>query len=251
MISVVCVYDRLELFDKHLRASLESQDTEHELIAIDNCHAQYDSAAKALNSGGRRARGDFVMFAHQDVSLLSRVFLKEAERMLNQVRDLGVAGLAGKSKRGRVMTHLTQGEPPRPAGDSSFTDVLEVQTVDECLIFIPRVVFNSLEFDESVCDGWHLYAVDYALSARERGLRTVVLPLAGYHRSPGYSMTKDYYGTLRKVIVKHRLHQKRIFTSMGDWNTWEPVVSQRFRNELRTRRYRAVGMLSRCLRGRT
>jgi hypothetical protein len=248
MISVVCVYDKLDLYEEYLLASLRAQDTEHELIAVDNCHREYKSAAMALNYGGRRAGGNFIMFAHQDIRLQSSAFLRDAEHMLGRIHHLGIAGLAGKRRGGKVLTHLTHGDPPRLAGSPAFADITEIQTVDECLIFVPKTVFDTLEFDEHVCDGWHLYAVDYALSAMERGLRAIVLPLAAYHRSPGYSMTKDYYQTLKRVIAKHRTHCKWIPTSMGDWNTRLPVLPQRYRAEIRRRRLSAVGALSRYLR---
>lgn len=249
MISVVCVYSDFETLSAFLMRSLDAQTRECEFILIDNSEHIYSSAARALNLGGRMAKGEYIMFAHQDFRFSSNRFLEEAESMLDTVQSLGVAGLAGRGSRKGVLTHLTHGEPPISAGDMTFTDVIEVQTIDECLIVVPRDVFSLLEFDEGACDGWHLYAVDYALSVASLNLRVVVLPLAGYHKSSGYrSMTREYYRILREVVSKHKMNNRRIFTSMGNWSTRLPILPQEYANEIRRRLSRLIGMLISRLR---
>jgi len=67
MISIVCVYnDEITLKD-YLLKSLENQTSKHELILIDNTQGKYKSAAGALNWGGGKAKGKYIMFVHQDV----------------------------------------------------------------------------------------------------------------------------------------------------------------------------------------
>ncbi len=41
-------------------------------------------------------------------------------------------------------------------------------TVDECCFGMTREVFDSLRFNEKICDGWYLYAVEMCLRAKER-----------------------------------------------------------------------------------
>ena len=67
MISIVCVYNNKEILNKYLIKSLESQTEDYELILLDNTQNKFNSAAKALNNGGRKAKGDYIMFVHQDV----------------------------------------------------------------------------------------------------------------------------------------------------------------------------------------
>ena len=40
-------------------------------------------------------------------------------------------------------------------------------TVDECCFGMTREIFDQLCFNESVCDEWHLYAVEMCLRAKE------------------------------------------------------------------------------------
>ncbi|GAG29809.1 unnamed protein product, partial [marine sediment metagenome] len=75
------------------------------------------------------------------------------------------------SRKRESITNIQQGIPamnvPRAV---PLQKPEKVQTVDECLIIIPRPVFDILPFDEKVCDDWHLYAVDYSLGVARLGL---------------------------------------------------------------------------------
>jgi len=230
MISVVCVSnDRTEI-EKCLLPSLESQSVKFELIVIDNSSKKFESAARALNYGAEGARGKYIMFVHQDVLISSRTWLENVERILDGIRDVGIAGVAGKASRNIIFTNINhkEGSPP-PAGKVEINSPTIVQTVDECLFLIPRRVFSNLQFDEEVCSDWHLYAVDYSLSVGQRELSVYVLPFEGVHMSHGKSSlsTGGYYHTLRKVMRKHRDNYKHIYTTMGVWNTHQPVWLQR------------------------
>ena len=82
MISVVCVYNNEAILKVALSRSLQSQTATFELILLDNRDGRYRSAAQALNDGGRRAIGDFIMFVHQDMWLASDTWLEDAEKIL-------------------------------------------------------------------------------------------------------------------------------------------------------------------------
>ncbi|KAF5437493.1 hypothetical protein C5S35_03805, partial [Candidatus Methanophagaceae archaeon] len=100
-------------------------------------------------------------------------------------------------------------------------------TLDECLVIVPKAVFNMLQFDEKVCNDWHLYAVDYSLCTKRLGFDVCLIPMFVYHLSQGHSMSKKYFLTLEKVMEKHRKHYKQICTTMGDWSTFYPLCIQR------------------------
>lgn len=244
MISVVCVYNNEEIFRDYLLKSLKNQNVEFELIGIDNTSNEFKSAAAALNYGGKKARNKYIMFAHQDVSFLPNSWLEDAERFLDSISDLGIAGVAGMSEIGstnpeRGRNIIKHGEPPEvwPWGNR-IQNPEPVQTLDECLVIVPKSTFDVLQFDEKTCEGWHLYAVDYCLSAKERGFGVYVLPMEIYHLSTGAANLKkfkwisgqlpdDYYKILKKVLEKHANTSKVIYTTCGDWNTAYPVVLQR------------------------
>jgi hypothetical protein len=223
MISVVCVYNDMGIYNEYLLSSIQRQNGDHELIAMDNRDGYFKSAAQALNDGGRRAKGDYIMFVHQDVQLKRDDWLNRAEEMLKSLGGFGIAGVAGRKDRSGVITVITHGSPPKLAGSIQLSEPVKVQTVDECLFFVPREIFATVNMDEQTCKDWHLYAVDYSLSIQERGLAAYVLPLEAYHAYPGYSVSRgllpeEYVSTLRRIITKHKSHYSTIYTTCGIWS---------------------------------
>jgi hypothetical protein len=95
MLSIVCVYNDADVFGARLRRSLERQTNQAELIAVDNRDGRFASAAAALNAGAATANGDWIVFAHQDVELLSDDWIAHVEQRLNACPDIGWAGVAG------------------------------------------------------------------------------------------------------------------------------------------------------------
>lgn len=45
------------------------------------------------------------------------------------------------------------------------------ETVDECCFEMTCECFNRLRFNEEVCDGWDLYAVEMCLRGKDNGTR--------------------------------------------------------------------------------
>ena len=82
MISVICVYNNKEILNKYLLKSLKIQTETHELILLDNIGGKFKSASEALNYGGKKAKGDYLMFVHQDVDLCSKTWLENVESIL-------------------------------------------------------------------------------------------------------------------------------------------------------------------------
>lgn len=229
MISIVCVYNNGKILNDYLLKSLKNQTVNYELITVDNTKGKFKSAAEALNHGGRRAKGKYIMFVHQDVDLSPNSWLEEVEKMLDELPNLGIAGVAGKKDEKGVMTVIKHRDPPRWAGSITIKKPEEVQTLDECLTIVPKSVFDVHQFDEKVCNDWHLYAVDYCLSVKRLGFDAYVIPMFIYHRSPGYSFSENYYLTLERVLKKHKKHYKRIYTTMGNWSPLYPLRIQRQR----------------------
>lgn len=234
MISVVCVSNDEKVLRTCLLATLPKQNIPYEFVNVDNRDGRFNSAAKALNQGGKNAKGKYLMFVHQDITLLSDDVLREAERMMDSLPNVGIAGVAGKKDDTGVMSNITHGDPPTAAGTIRIERPEKAQTVDECLVIVPRTVFDSLKFDENVCDSWHLYAADYSLSASIRGLEVYVLPLNVHHYPAGrYPYTNSltntpekFYETLGRLLRKHRKSFSRIHTSTGSWSTRWPLSLQ-------------------------
>lgn len=226
MISVISVYNSEDSLNKYLLKSLYPQNIDYELILVDNTNNIFSSAAEALNHGGNKAKGDYLMFIHQDYDLGFDEWLDKAGKILDNLENVGIVGVAGKHDR-NMISNITTGVPPELAGPIQIEEPKKVQTLDECLIIIPKKIFHEIRFDEVVCDDWHLYATDYCLTTQKAGYDVYVIPLGGYHASPGYSFSPDtYYSTLRKLVKKHKNDYKWIYTSTGSWNTTIPLFIQ-------------------------
>jgi hypothetical protein len=246
MFSIVCAYSNQDTFHKYLVSSLQKQTVKYEPVFVDNCSKQFSSAASALNYGGGKATSKYIMFVHQDVDFESATWLADAGKLLDDLPGLGVAGVAGVSESGRNLRErgrniITHG-PERIAWE--FGNAIDkpeaVQTLDCCVLIVPKTVFDKLQFDEVNCDNWHLYGEDYCLQVKSAGLNTYVLPLGIYHASRGIKRTSrlkivlslgalppEYYATLRDLIRKYRGKYKHIYTTNGEWNTFQPVIIQR------------------------
>lgn len=111
MISIICVYNNEDYLENYLLNSLKAQNIDHELILLDNSDGRFKSAAEALNYGGNKAKCDYLMFVHQDFQLDSDSWLKEAEEIMENLENVGVAGVAGKYDR-NMISNITTGVPP-------------------------------------------------------------------------------------------------------------------------------------------
>ncbi|MFA6434236.1 MAG: glycosyltransferase [Elusimicrobiales bacterium] len=229
--SVVCVYNDAETLAGWALKGLKEQALGFEPILVDNTGGAFRSAAEGLNHGGAKAGGEYIVFMHQDVRLLSADWLRRAEVLLRALPDLGAAGVAGMTKGGsgglfRVgafplenrAVFVYQGpEKERLESGINSSAPVAVQTLDEQLLIIPAKVFSAAGFDAATCAGWHLYGVDYSLSVKKLGLKAYALPLPVWHRSTG-TLNREYYGTLNKVIKKHK-EEKVLYTTCGLWRT--------------------------------
>lgn len=226
MLSIICVYNNKDILQKYLLKSLNEQKIEFETILVDNSNKKFNSAAEALNHGAEKSTGDILVFVHQDICFCPEN-LKEIKEYYYSVDNLGIAGVAGVSetKKG-VISNINHGSPPEPCGINSTEDITPVQTLDECIVIIPKEVFIENKFDQYICDDWHLYVVDYCLNIKSKGYKVVIFPLELYHRSPGYSMSEKYYLTMQKLLKKHRKNYTWIYTSLGNYNTHLPLKMQ-------------------------
>ena len=210
MISIVCVYNDEQVLRERLLPSLGSQLAAHEIITVDNRQSRFQSAAAALNWGAAQISGDWLLFAHQDVALLSEEWLARAEELLNKLNPFGWSGVAGSDATGRFRgmlidrAHLS-GEP--------FTAPMEVQTLDECLLIHRRTDKDDRYFDEGLT-GWHAYGVDACCAAIRSGAQNYVLPLPVWHDSKTTNLAGLEEAHLY-VWQKHGVALKQIATTCG------------------------------------
>lgn len=238
MISIVCTCNNRTDLNNYLLKGLKEQSENYELIVVEDSKTDFTSAAQALNHGGERAKGEYIIFAHQDVLMESTTWLSDLHKMLMTIENLGAAGIAGKSSESpEVVTNVKHGDDPHFAGKKQIDEPVKVQTLDECLMIVPRKVFEARQFDETTCDGWHLYGVDYCLMMDEMGLDVYVLPLSIIHKSSGDPFAPEYYRILGKLFKKYRQKYGTIHTTVSDWNTQYPVTIERMRFWLTNKLY--------------
>ena len=210
MISIICVYNNEKILNDVLLKSLKHQTVSYELITINNIDNKFKSAASAYNTNAKKVIGKYILFVHQDIELDSNSWLEETERILNNIPNLGIAGVAG-AKEGKIYGYLnSEGH----LWGSPFSTPIEVQTIDGCLIIIPNSVFKKQQFDEIVFDGWHCYSDDYALSIKKTRLNTYVIPSFVYHRTLSTN-NKSLVKYLRRLYVRHKSIHKHIYIA-GD-----------------------------------
>jgi hypothetical protein len=244
VISVISIVNDETIAREYLLKGLSKQNKKFELLLLDNKTSTYHSAAQANNAASQKVNGDYLMFVHQDLLMLSKSWLKEVEDWLSTLSKPGLVGIAGMLKprflnafevccryyllrklgksslwfhhygRGNVLHGFNAVK-----WDGRFiSDIVAVQTVDECLLVVPKNIFEKTKFDENTCDDWHMYGVDYALTVTHEGLRVYVLPCYPVlHRSIGH-VNASYFLTLGKIAEK-RKEVKVINTTCGVYPT--------------------------------
>jgi len=225
MISIVCVANDYQILDINLRKSLSNQNREFELIIVDNRNRTFHSLPSALNFGAKYANGKYIMFIHQDVSLLGDSWLERAENILDRLDQFGAAGVAGVTEKNEYKGFLYNsgvlwGSPIKGA--------VPVQTLDEQLMIVPRDLFETLKFDERF--KFHSYCADYCLSLKERGLNVYVLPLMVKHNSLITPIRRA--GSIRQddMILKVKHPQvKHVYKTTGKVRSYVEVRYDRFR----------------------
>jgi hypothetical protein len=183
-ISIVCVYNDLDVRQECLDRSIEALSNEAsdvEYLPVDNVNGSYLSAGTALNYGASLAKNDVVVFAHQDVFLHSLTALKEAAAQLQDpTANFGLLGAIGVGLDGRIVGRIR--DRVVLLGDA-VTRPTEVDSVDEVLFLASRSRLLREPLTESRDMAWHAYAIEYGLRLRGRGLRTGVANVPLTHNS--------------------------------------------------------------------
>ena len=151
----------------------------HEIIRIDDAR----SLAEGYNRGIERARGELLLFSHDDVRIVNRDFGARCFAHLDHCDLLGIAGsavLSGGSWVSAGWPHLAGqiGADESEAGTIAVNIfgtgpalVGGMQALDGVLLFARRALAQELRFDQETFDGWHLYDIDFSYRAALAGHR--------------------------------------------------------------------------------
>ena len=187
--------------------------TPHEIIGIHDARSMCEGYQRGLT----RARGDLLLFSHDDVAVLAPDF---ADRLRNRLVDhelVGVVGSTQLSGEGWIYSrwphmHGQIGMPAVTGAPASTTVTAfrmrgpatpNVQVMDGLFFACTRDLAESTGFDADTFDGWHLYDFDFSYRAWRAGRRTAIChDFLAVHASPG-GFGNDWRRYAERFINKH------------------------------------------------
>ncbi len=163
--------------------------TPHEIVGVHDAR----SLCEGFNRAIRRAKGEVLVFSHDDVEHLAPALGPVLDRHLRRADVIGVAGttqLVGMNWAHSGIQHA-HGIVTHPAGAQFEVSLYGVtaplmqgmQALDGVLFAARREVAETIRFDEDTFDGWHGYDTDFSYRCHQAGLRVAVafdIPLVHY-----------------------------------------------------------------------
>jgi hypothetical protein len=157
------------------------------------------SLAEAYNRGAAKARGDVLVFAHDDIELRTSDFAARLFAHLERYDGVGVAGASritgprwDHAGQRHIHGHVLHLPPPGKAGvllmAAGFQRPVceDVKVLDGVFIAVHRRVWEAHKYDFRTYDGFHGYDLDFTRRASAAGARFAVpLDLTLLHRSTG------------------------------------------------------------------
>jgi hypothetical protein len=212
MISVViCSIDAAKFARARANFAGRLAGTPHEIVGIHDAK----SLAEGYTRGFARAKGEIVVFSHDDVAIASGDFAGALGRALSQLDLVGIAGTtrvigafwpaAGHPYlRGWVTVPMRDGgysvniygvDAPVSSG---------LQGIDGCLFAARREVVSKVGFDAATFDAFHGYDLDFSFSAFRAGYRVgTSAEIVAIHASTGvYDDAWKVYAN--RFEAKHR-----------------------------------------------
>jgi hypothetical protein len=207
---VICSIDPDRL--KRVRADLDKHfaGDDWELVHLDDAR----SLAEGYTRGLARAVGDFIVFCHDDIGIVSDDFPR---RLRVHLASADLIGLAGSNRAAGPSWHWAG--PPHTASRVAATtpdgrllctllgaharSMNGAQTLDGVFLAGPRRTFELVPFDAITFDGFHFYDIDMSYRASRAGLRCrVALDLVIWHQSGG-NFGDSWRGFAERFVAKH------------------------------------------------
>ena len=168
--------------------------TTFEIIGIHDAR----SLAEGYNRGIAKARGEFIIFSHDDIRVLTPDFADRVETHLGEFDIIGVAGttrVVGGAwfLAGHPYDFVLIASPDRESSEPAIyikgaaqLVIPDIQGLDGVLICARSIVARELLFDEVTFDNFHLYDLDFTFRAYLSGYRLAVCrDLLIFHESHG------------------------------------------------------------------
>lgn len=213
MISIICIYNDEKSLNSQLIKSLNKFEVnDYGLILLDSRKHGFTCSAEGLNYGAKKASGDVLIFAHQDIFIKKEKEFYEFCNFIKHSRVGTIVGAAGAIETSHEnYTNYTTGPELDISEEDKVTGIQLVSCVDESFFGMKRETFEKHHFDENLCDDWHLYAVEISLFARKNGAEVFVYPIQIHHYSNG-KISVGYMKGLLRIADHYRKSFKYIWT---------------------------------------
>ena len=205
--TVVCCYNNPSLFED-MRDSLLRQTEVVEVIGIDNTGRRYKSCSSAFNSALPKVTTEFVIFSHQDILLEDKDCIHQFLDYCCRIGKHDLLGVVGKIHGDKHCTGNVVNALGEAAAAQRLKGIVECDSFDECFFGGRTCCFKRYPFSETLCPGWHLYAVERCVAAKSRGDKSYICDVNMIHLSFGktdHSYNKTFYDISRFYAgkVKH------------------------------------------------
>ncbi len=207
---IICSIDDAKLASATANYRARLAGVEHEIVALRDAR----SLAEAYNRAAEVARGELLVFSHDDVEHVREDF---AAVLVSSLEEFDVVGAAGATRcvdaywpaaghphvhgacgapgpSGQVVMGLWGVDAPRIAG---------VEALDGMFLGARREAWARVRFDEAAFDGFHGYDVDFSYRAAKLGLKVGIdNGFLVLHRSAGnYGERWQHYRG--RFLAKH------------------------------------------------
>jgi len=183
----------------------------YEIIGIHDAR----SLCEAYNRGVARARGEVLVFSHDDILIVDPGFADKIEARLQTFDLLGFAGTvllsdaywwaSGPQHMRGVVAHAAPGQRQLSLFVYGVTqaDVEPAQALDGLCMIARRSTLARQRFDEHRFDGFHLYDLDFSYSTHQLGMKVgVMTDIPILHYSAGV-FGEDWRRYRRVFVEKH------------------------------------------------
>jgi len=197
--------------------------TDHEIIGIHDAR----SLAEGYNRAVRRAKGDVVVFSHDDVEVVSPDLAGALSRALASLDVVGVAGTSRVvdgywPRAGQPHIH---GWVTIPAPDGYSVNIYGVdapiesghEALDGLFFAARRDVLTRIPFDEESFDAFHGCDIDFTFRAHVAGFRVGTSAEIALIHASGGTFDANWARYNSKFVDKHRGRLPRDFRP-GAWS---------------------------------
>lgn len=155
-------------------------DAAWELVHVADARSLCEGWTRGLD----RARGEVVLFCHDDIALACD---RLGERLAGALARHDVVGVAGSTRLAGPnwawpgaphahgwVAHMRAGELLAGAYALDGPEIAGIESLDGVFMAMRRETATAIGFDADAFDGWHLYDTDFCWRARRAGLRLAV-----------------------------------------------------------------------------